>query len=245
MRFRQLRADEIEARISTVKKDGSGLGVLLYKNARCDMKILDECVGEMNWQRDHKDLKGRMYAGIGIYNEERNEWVWKWDCGTESNTEEEKGEASDSFKRAGFNWGIGRELYTAPFIWFRKGEFEDKYDKFKVDEIVYENDKILSVTITNTTSKKTKTFSNKTAKEVIAENKEKNDNADKKISAGEWKVLEGLLTQANYGETMIEKYKEWAGVDDLKNISKGKFDALCSKIKGEIKAKNGNERKAS
>lgn len=85
----------------------------------------------------------------------------------------------------------------------------------------------------------------KSTKEVIAENKEKNDNADKKISAGEWKVLEGLLTQANYGETMIEKYKEWAGVDDLKNISKGKFDALCSKIKGEIKAKNGNERKAS
>ena len=54
---------------------------------------------------------------MGIFSPQANCWVWKWDCGTESNTEKEKGEASDSFKRACVNWGIGRELYTAPQIW--------------------------------------------------------------------------------------------------------------------------------
>lgn len=113
MRFRALKADEIDVRIGGVYK--AGMTLLLYKNARVDMQILDESVGEFNWQRDHKEIKGNLYCGIGINS--GCEWVWKWDCGTESFSEKEKGEASDSFKRAGFNWGIGRELYTAPFIW--------------------------------------------------------------------------------------------------------------------------------
>lgn len=115
LEFRQLKANEIECRIA--KASRKGISLLLYKNARCDMNILDETVGSMNWQRDHKEIKDNMYAGIGIYDGDCNQWVWKWDCGKESYTEKEKGEASDSFKRAGFNWGIGRELYTAPFIW--------------------------------------------------------------------------------------------------------------------------------
>ena len=113
MKFRALKADEIDVRVGGVYK--TGITLLLYKNARVDMQILDEAVGEYNWQRDHKEIKGNLYCGIGINS--GCEWVWKWDCGTESNTEKEKGEASDSFKRAGFNWGIGRELYTAPLIW--------------------------------------------------------------------------------------------------------------------------------
>lgn len=132
--FRPLRADEIECRVNTISEKGCTL--LLYKNARCDMNILDETVGSMNWERDHKELKGNMYAGIGIWDEEKTAWVWKWDCGTQSYTEAEKGEASDSFKRAGFNWGIGRELYTAPFIFIPaesvrlvKTERTDKYGK--------------------------------------------------------------------------------------------------------------------
>ena len=115
MRFRPLKANEIEVRVGGVYK--TGITFLLYKNARVDMDILDETLDCEYWQRDHKEVKGNMYCGIGIYNGMLKEWIWKWDCGTESFAEKEKGESSDSFKRAGFCWGIGRELYTAPFIW--------------------------------------------------------------------------------------------------------------------------------
>lgn len=110
MKFRKLRADEIDVRVGIIFSRGYSL--LLYKDARCDMNILDETVGAENWQRDHKEIKGNLYCGVAIYDEKKSQWIWKWDCGTESNTEKEKGEASDSFKRACFNWGIGRELYT-------------------------------------------------------------------------------------------------------------------------------------
>ena len=138
--FRLLRADEIEARIQSVQKNGCV--VLLYKDARCDMNILDETFGASNWQRNHEIIDGNLYCNVGIKFE--NEWIWKQDVGTESNTEKEKGQASDSFKRACFNWGIGRELYTSPFIWIALDEKEivngKCYTKFFVKEIEY-NDK--------------------------------------------------------------------------------------------------------
>lgn len=118
MKFRDLKADEIECRVGTI--NAKGLTLLLYKDARCDMKLLDETVGAMNWMRKHYEHKGNIYCGIAIRDEETGEWVEKEDCGSESYTEKEKGEASDSFKRAGTNWGIGRELYTSPFIWLNK-----------------------------------------------------------------------------------------------------------------------------
>ena len=111
--FRGLRPDEIDVRVGSVSAKGASL--LLYKDARCDMNILDEVYGPEGWQRRHEVINGNLYCGIGIWNKEINDWVWKWDCGTESYTEKEKGEASDSFKRAAFNIGIGRELYTAGF----------------------------------------------------------------------------------------------------------------------------------
>lgn len=110
--MRPLRADEIEVRVGQVFE--KGVSMLLYKNARTDMQILDETYGANMWQCDYKEVKGNLYCGIAVWD---SIWVWKWDCGTESNTEKEKGEASDAFKRAGFRWGIGRELYTAPRIW--------------------------------------------------------------------------------------------------------------------------------
>lgn len=115
--IRKLKADEIEVRVGQFTKDKTKMSLLLYKNARVDMAILDEVVGQMNWQREHKELKGVIYCGVSIRNEQTGEWVTKWDAGTESNTEAQKGEASDSFKRACVNWGIGRELYTSPKIW--------------------------------------------------------------------------------------------------------------------------------
>ena len=113
MKFPFLTAADIECRVSTVSE--KGISLLLYKDARCDMRILDDTVGAENWQREHYECKGNLFCRVGI--KCGGEWVYKSDCGTESYTEKEKGEASDSFKRACFNWGIGRELYTAPFIW--------------------------------------------------------------------------------------------------------------------------------
>ena len=114
--MRALRADEIEVRVGQVFE--KGVSMLLYKNARTDMAVLDEVYGALNWQKEYRrDEKGNLYCGISVWNNAIKQWVVKEDCGTESNTEKEKGEASDAFKRAGFNWGIGRELYTAPFIW--------------------------------------------------------------------------------------------------------------------------------
>ncbi len=146
-KFRLLRADEIDARIQSVNAQKKGCVVLLYKDARCDMNILDETVGCENWQRSHEIIDGNLYCNVGINFKNENgfdSWVWKQDVGTESNTEKEKGQASDSFKRACFNWGIGRELYTAPFIWIPLSDEEivngKCYTKFIVKEITY-NDK--------------------------------------------------------------------------------------------------------
>lgn len=111
--FRDLKANEIDCRISQINE--KGLTLLLYKDARVDMDILDETVGAKNWQRKH--TRDNANCIIEIWDEDKKEWISKEDTGTESFTEKEKGLASDSFKRAGFNWGIGRELYTAPFIY--------------------------------------------------------------------------------------------------------------------------------
>lgn len=148
MKFRELHADEIECRVAKVS--AKGVMLLLYKNARCDMNVLDETVGPFGWQREHKELKGNIYCGISIKSKD-GEWITKWDAGAESFTEKEKGEASDSFKRSGFNWGIGRELYTAPFIWvnakFVSIKDNKTYDKFYVDHIGYTDGKITSLRI--------------------------------------------------------------------------------------------------
>lgn len=151
MKFRALRADEIDCRIQSLSENKNGVGavVLLYKDARVDMNILDETVGAMNWKRSHELIGDRLYCTISI-RDENNEWVSKQDVGTESNTEKEKGQASDSFKRAGFNWGIGRELYSSPFIYIKLRDdefFKDKngklktYSKFKVSDIEYDENK--------------------------------------------------------------------------------------------------------
>lgn len=153
MKFRTLRADEIECRVATISEKGAVL--LLYKDARVDQNILDETVGSFNWQRKHEVIHNNLYCSVGIYNEDRAEWVWKEDVGTESYTEPQKGEASDAFKRACFNWGIGRELYTAPFIFIPAGKVNlvqkngkvTTYDRFKVGEIDYKDGRICYLTI--------------------------------------------------------------------------------------------------
>lgn len=151
-KFRTLRADELDCRVGTC--NDKGFSLLLYKDARCDQNVLDETVGKNNWQRDHKEVKGNLFCGVSIWDESKKQWITKWDCGVESNTEKEKGEASDSFKRACFNWGIGRELYTAPFIYIKgnternaKGNSVPTFKRMEVSEIKYEDGKITQLVI--------------------------------------------------------------------------------------------------
>lgn len=128
-----LKAEDIECRIQKITKEGAVL--LLYKTARVDMRILDEVYGSMNWQRHHEVINDNLFCTISIWDSEKSQWVSKQDVGTESNAEAEKGQASDAFKRAGFAWGIGRELYDDPFIFVQAPI--DKYDRFTVKEIKY------------------------------------------------------------------------------------------------------------
>ena len=163
MEFRTLKANEIDCRISQIDKNWCTL--LLYKDARVDQNILDETVGCMNWQKRY--VRDNANCIVGIWDEDKQQWVEKEDTGTESFTEQEKGLASDSFKRACFNWGIGRELYTAPSIFiypnkeikyknngkeveefyeYKEGKYTTK-TQFKVDYIDYKEKVITDLVI--------------------------------------------------------------------------------------------------
>lgn len=167
LEFRPLEADEIECRVGQIAKNGSGLSLLLFKDARVDSNMLDETVGPENWQCEFYDCKGTLFCKVGILCEcwdGRSEWVWKDDAGSPSNMEAQKGEASDAFKRACFKWSIGRELYTAPRIWVyaqdrsgmkncnisqgQNGKYQC-YDPFSVDSIEIRDHEIVSVSIRN------------------------------------------------------------------------------------------------
>lgn len=223
MEFRLLRADEIDARVSTVKQNG--VSVLLYKDARCDMNILDETVGAMNWQRHHS--RDNANCTVAIWDTEKGQWIEKEDTGTESNTEKEKGLASDSFKRACFNWGIGRELYTAPFIWIPessckivpKGQGFTCFDRFEVEDIQYTGRRISYLRIANTSTKKTFEYGKEAAQEKTAA---------QKIGAVKAKALQGRLEGkvdiekllAQYKVTRIEDLTENDHADILRRLSK-------------------------
>ena len=143
--IRLLRADEIECRVSSISKNGVSL--LLYKDARVDQRILDETFGIFGWKRSHQCIDGNLYCTVEVFEKETGIWVSKQDAGStgKSEKEKEKSQASDSFKRACFNWGIGRELYSAPFIWVPASKVrivkkEDKYccnERFSVESICY------------------------------------------------------------------------------------------------------------
>lgn len=156
--IRLLKADEIECRVGTISE--KGLSLLLYKDARADMRVLDETFGCLGWKRSHQLIDGSLYCTVEVWDEEKRQWIGKQDVGTVGYTEQEKSRASDSFKRSCVSVGIGRELYSAPFIWVssqkckieRKGDKLFCNDKFKVREISYnENREITRLTIVNQT----------------------------------------------------------------------------------------------
>lgn len=154
--FRDLRPNEVEARVAQCSEKGASL--LLYKTARTDYALLDETVGPERWACDYREVKGNLFCDLSIRFDDG--WVTKSNCGTESNMEAEKGEASDAMKRAGFAWGIGRELYTAPFIWVpadklqklsknqRTGKWQC-FDRFEVTDITVANGEIVGLAISH------------------------------------------------------------------------------------------------
>ncbi len=112
---RPLTIEDVDFRVQSINNGGYAT-ILAYKDARVDMKRLDEVAGPPRWKKDYSVINNQLFCGVSILDMETQQWVTKWDVGTESMTEKEKGLASDAFKRACFNWGIGRELYDYPMI---------------------------------------------------------------------------------------------------------------------------------
>ena len=156
--IRLLQKEDVEVRVAQTTTTSGGVvkaNLLIYKNARVDMKILDELYTPMGWKRTHRLIGDRLYCLVEVWDKEKKEWVGKEDVGTESYTEKEKGQASDSFKRAGFCWGIGRELYTCPFVWINLRQDEWRMSngrkqpktRFYVDAIEYQDGKVSYLSI--------------------------------------------------------------------------------------------------
>lgn len=239
--IRTLRADEIECRVQQVKQNGCVL--LLYKDARCDMRILDEVFGVLGWEREHQVIDGNLYCTVRVWDEEHNRWVSKQDVGTESMTEKQKGQASDSFKRACFNLGIGRELYSAPFIWITLNPDEIKQDgnkfrlnfgvEFHVKEIGYsENREINKLVIVD--KKGNIRFYMESENQSKQQNTHTENKSSSNTSTQDYKVTEKQLsrmfaiaykkgiTAEKVKEQVLKKFKK-----DVKELTKSEYDRIC------------------
>lgn len=212
-KIRLLRADEIECRVGTINE--RGLSLLLYKDARVDQRILDEVFGIFGWKRTHQCIDGNLYCTVEILNKETGEWIAKQDVGTTGYTEKEKGQASDSFKRACFNIGVGRELYSAPFVWISAGKTvieknkEGKYcvkDNFSVSKIAYNDQReIAELVIVNGDRK---IVYEKTAKKNAAKETEKKSENDLKQKLRAELKRTGVEMQAVLERYHINKEEE-------------------------------------
>ena len=224
--FRDLTAEDIEVRVAQCNE--KGVTLLLYKDARCDMRILDEAVGAEHWTCEYEEIGGNLFCRVGIQTETGG-WVDKEDVGTPSNMEGEKGCASDAFKRACFKWGIGRELYTAPFIWVATGDCSITknakgkpvcYDRFSVESIDIKDGRIKSVKIRN--DKTGKTVYPKSPKKTKAQPKAKDSfNRDGFISRINDLYLQAI--ELGISADGIDSYiKAQYGVDhnSLENLAK-------------------------
>ena len=226
--IRLLKADEIECRVST--NNEKGLSLLLYKDARVDQKILDETFGIFGWKRSHQCIDGNLYCTVEIFDKEKGEWIAKQDVGTTGYTEKEKSQASDSFKRACFNWGIGRELYTAPFIWIPAGKADIQsrdsgnrsqekkyfcYDRFSVSSIAYNDAKEISaLVIVNDrgeavyTMRLKDTRKNDTDQKSVTAGRQKKGKQKNILSVEQMTSLQSELDRTGVAmETVQERYK--------------------------------------
>lgn len=235
MRFRYLKANEIDARVSTVSEKGCSL--LLYKDARVDQNILDETVGPEFWQRSHQLIGNNLYCTVEIFIKELDMWVGKQDVGTESYTEKEKGQASDSFKRACFNWGIGRELYTAPFIWINadgvkiedKGGKKTTYDTFSVKSIGYDSTgNINKLTIYNNKKKKVVYTLGKSDDTPISEEEQFNSSVSDYPPKEE--MIKVVARKYPSGSSNLKALLEMFGVGKLEEATDEQIKAVYSKV---------------
>ena len=258
--FRLLEADEIECRVSTCNE--KGVSLLLYKDARCDQNILDETVGPMNWQKEYS--RENANCTVSLWDEKKQQWISKEDTGVESFTEKEKGLASDSFKRACFNWGIGRELYTAPFIWITadkvnlvpkpKGNGMTTYDKFdvqnigyddkgRVDRLVIVNEKKGAVVYTYGKAKATKVKKVDTPQtEEQAQEEHYDDVRNATIGPERARALEKHLSQNGIlVKTVYDLYK----VSSLKDLTEAQHTNIIQFTAKIKETQDGNQSKAS
>lgn len=234
MKIRTLYPNEIEARVQIINENGCSL--LLYKDARCDMKILDEVFGPFGWKRKHETIGNNLYCTVSIYDKETKQWIDKQDVGTESQAQKEKGQASDSFKRACFNIGIGRELYTSPFIWINlvKGETYDnkgrlalsKKVKFEVSEIEYnEDEEITFLVIKDNKGTQRFVFGNK--KQVSNEKQVVNE---KPVLLDRAKV-ETLTLLAKQIDADLNKTLEYYNVKKVEDLNVNQFTRIVNQMK--------------
>lgn len=222
IKFRALRADEVECRVQMVK--GNGLTLLLYKDARVDQNVLDETVGPERWQKRYEVVNGNLFCSVGIRvfweDEKKSEWIWKQDVGVESYSDKKKGEASDAFKRAAFCWGIGRELYTAPFIWIDAGHCKiitqdnNRYacrDHFNVRDMEVVDGKITALTIVNQAGTPVFIYGNSKKQEkaiAIAA-------TPAKIGEAELKILQAELARTGVSEEQIKGSYKVSRLEDM------------------------------
>lgn len=241
-KIRALRAEEIECRVGQISAKGCSL--LLYKDSRCDKRILDEVFTIYGWQDTYMEIKGNLYCTISIWDDIKNQWISKQDCGTESNTEKEKGEASDAFKRACFNLGIGRELYTKIFIWLNvetvangsKFNLKNPYEKWHVSEMIVDNEaeKITRLIISDSKNKQVFTYDN--GKTSAAKSDPPKIDYDKARQDIQIMVCELC---GNDSDKMQKCYQSWCKVDNIVQVPQEKLQVLMNTVTKLHKEKQG------
>lgn len=244
-KIRALKADEIEVRVGQVSE--KGVSLLLYKDARCDKRILDETFGVDGWANCYSEIKGNLFCSIMIHDKETGMWIQKQDCGVESNTEKEKGEASDAFKRAGFNVGIGRELYTKIFIFVNVQtkvkstlpngkkiyELVDPYEKWHVADIKTneEKEKIEFLQIADSKNNIVFTYGKKNDIPKPKKTIQKTEDKPKLISEEQRKELVKI---ANGNNEVAKRVLERYGYQRSDQIKVTDYEKICTEIESEI-----------
>ena len=225
---RLLKASEIECRVAAVNVKGASL--LLFKDARVDQKILDETYTPFGWRRFHQSIEGNLYCTVEVWDESKQQWIGKQDVGAMSDYEKEKGQASDSFKRACFNWGIGRELYTAPFIWIpaEKADIQKKGDKyvcnghFKVKLISYNDSReISSLEIVDSKGQTVYSMRQAGSTDNIQEQEGKLSKASEVL----------LMAELNRTGVAIQTVLERYGLEDISQMTQETFDKALRSLK--------------
>lgn len=256
-KIRSLRPEEIEIRVSQVLE--KGVQLLLYKDSRCDKRILDETFGINGWKNKYEEIKGNLFCTISIWDDNKKQWIDKCDCGIESRSDEtgneKKGEASDSFKRAGFNVGIGRELYTRIFYFAKvptknisdnskkpKYEMVNKYEKFTVKEIHTneETEKIEKIKIVD--SKGNVVFNHGYTNSKVEQSKTEIKQSTTQIKEtiemiedGQVAAIQMLFKEINNNELKKKMYAQ-VGIKSSKELTKKQATSMIKalkKIKGE------------